>query len=102
MKDRIPAILVVIILFTFTMIGLLIVQSDKYEDDIEVLREENKLLKQETSEQKKQLTENNNTIDWLQEAKCMDNSGIDIEALDDGYLINGKLYLEKEGYEVYE
>ena len=92
-KERIPAILVVIALFGILSIGLLILSSNKYEDDISDLRIENKKLEH-------QLQTSYNTIYDLRN----ENQECEyyIVPTEDGFVIDGQLYEKVEGYEAYE
>ena len=92
-KERIPAILVVIALFGILSIGLLILSSNKYEDDISNLRIENKKLEHK-------VTEANNTIADYKEKhpECE----YYIHPSGDDFVIDGQLYEKVEGYEAYE
>lgn len=92
-KERIPAILVVIALFWILSIGLLILSSNKYEDDISDLRIENKKLEH-------QLQTSYNTISDLR----LENQECEyfIVPTEDGFIIDGQLYEKAEGFEAYE
>ena len=92
-KERIPAILVVIALFGILSIGLLILSSNKYEDDISDLRIENKKLEH-------QLQTSYNTISDLR----LENQECEyfIVETEDGFIIDGQLYEKVEGFEAYE
>lgn len=92
-KERIPAILVVIALFGLLSIGLLILSSNKYEDDISDLRIENKKLEH-------QLQTSYNTIYDLRN----ENQECEyyIVPTEDGFIIDGQLYEKVEGYEAFE
>ena len=92
-KERIPAILVVIALFGLLSIGLLILSSNKYEDDIARLEIENKKLKYD-------LQTSYNTISDLR----LENQECEyfIVPTEDGFIIDGQLYEKVEGFEVYE
>ena len=92
-KERIPAILVVIALFGLLSIGLLILSSNKYEDDISKLRIENKKLKYD-------LQTSYNTISDLR----LENQECEyfIVETEDGFIIDGQLYEKVEGFEAYE
>ena len=92
-KERIPSILVVIALFGLLSIGLLILSSNKYEDDISKLRIENKKLEH-------QLQTSYNTISDLR----LENQECEyfIVPTEDGFIIDGQLYEKVEGFEVYE
>lgn len=92
-KERIPAILVVIALFGLLSIGLLILSSNKYEDDISDLRIENKKLEH-------QLQTSYNTISDLR----LENQECEyfIVPTEDGFIIDGQLYEKVEGFEAYE
>ena len=92
-KERIPAILVVIALFGLLSIGLLILSSNKYEDDISKLRIENKKLEH-------QLQTSYNTISDLR----LENQECEyfIVPTEDGFIIDGQLYEKVEGFEAYE
>ena len=92
-KERIPAILVVIALFGLLSIGLLILSSNKYEDDIARWEIENKKLQH-------QLQTSYNTIYDLRN----ENQECEyyIVPTEDGFVIDGQLYEKAEGYETYE
>lgn len=92
-KERIPSILVVIALFGLLSIGLLILSSNKYEDDISKLRIENKRLKYD-------LQTSYNTISDLR----LENQECEyfIVPTEDGFIIDGQLYEKVEGFEAYE
>ena len=92
-KERILAILVVIALFGLLSIGLLILSSNKYEDDIVRLEIENKKLKYD-------LQTSYNTISDLR----LENQECEyfIVETEDGFIIDGQLYEKVEGFEVYE
>lgn len=92
-KERILAILVIIALFGLLSIGLLILSSNKYEDDIARLEIENKKLKYD-------LQTSYNTIFDLR----LENQECEyfIVPTEDGFIIDGQLYEKVEGFEAYE
>lgn len=92
-KERIPSILVVIALFGLLSIGLLILSSNKYEDDIARLEIENKKLKYD-------LQTSYNTISDLR----LENQECEyfIVETEDGFIIDGQLYEKVEEFEAYE
>ena len=95
-KERIPALLVVMGLILYTALMLIICGigfSNKYEDDIARLEIENKKLKYD-------LQTSYNTISDLR----LENQECEyfIVPTEDGFIIDGQLYELKEGYEVYE
>ena len=92
-ENYLAAILVAFLAVSILVIALLIVSSDKYEDDISNLRIENKKLQH-------QLQTSYNTIYDLgnenQECEYY------IVPTEDGFVIDGQLYEKVEGYEAYE
>ena len=95
-KERIPALLVVIGLIVYTALMIIICGigfSNKYEDDIARLEIENKKLEH-------QLQTSYNTIYDLknenQECEYF------IVPTEDGFIIDGQLYEKVEGFEAYE
>ncbi len=92
-ENYLIGILTSIMLFGFLAIGLLIVSSNKYEDDISKLKIENKKLDHK-------LTKANNTITEYKEEhpECE----YYIHPSGDGFVIDGQLYEKVEGYEAYE
>ena len=92
-ENYLISVLVAVLAISILTIGLLIVSSNKYEDDISNLRIENKKLQHK-------VTEANNTITDYKEKhpECeyyIHRSG-------DGFVIDGQLYEKVEGYEAYE
>lgn len=79
-KNNLLGLLIVVVAFGIVLLSLLIVSSDKYEDEISNLRienkklnNENKKLNNENKELNHQITEQINTIDSLLEdnkAEC--------------------------------
>ena len=93
LKERLIAILVVIIILAFAIISCLIITSNKYEDDISRLKIENKKLEHK-------VTEANNTItDYKKEHPECEYY---IHPSGDDFVIDGQLYEKAEGYEAYE
>ena len=92
-ENYLAAILVAVLAISILTIGLLIVSSDKYEDDISNLRIENKKLQH-------QLQTSYNTIYDLRN----ENQECEyyIVPTEDGFVIDGQLYEKAEGYEAYE
>lgn len=91
--NNLLGLLVSIVLFGILTIGLLIISSNKYEDDISKLRIENKKLQH-------QLQTSYNTIYDLRN----ENQECEyyIVPTEDGFVIDGQLYEKVEGYEAYE
>lgn len=91
--NNLLGLLVSIVLFGILTIGLLIISSNKYEDDISDLRIENKKLEH-------QLQTSYNTIYDLRN----ENQECEyyIVPTEDGFVIDGQLYEKVEGYEAYE
>lgn len=91
--NNLLGLLVSIVLFGILTIGLLIISSNKYEDDISDLRIENKKLEH-------QLQTSYNTIYDLRN----ENQECEyyIVPTEDGFVIDGQLYEKAEGYEAYE
>lgn len=92
-ENYLAAILVAILPISILVIALLIVSSNKYEDDISNLRIENKKLEH-------QLQTSYNTIYDLRN----ENQECEyyIVPTEDGFVIDGQLYEKVEGYEAYE
>lgn len=92
-ENYLAAILVAFLAVSILVIALLIVSSDKYEDDISNLRIENKKLQH-------QLQTSYNTIYDLRN----ENQECEyyIVPTEDGFVIDGQLYEKAEGYEAYE
>lgn len=92
-ENYLIGILITVILFGFVVIALLIVSSNKYEDDISKLKIENKKLQH-------QLQTSYNTIYDLRN----ENQECEyyIVPTEDGFVIDGQLYEKVEGYESYE
>lgn len=93
LKDRLVVLLFVILMLGSLTIFMLIVSSNKYEDDIARLEIENKKLQH-------QLQTSYNTIYDLRN----ENQECEyyIVPTEDGFVIDGQLYEKAEGYEVYE
>lgn len=91
--NNLLGLLVSIVLFGALTIGLLIISSNKYEDDISRLKIENKKLEH-------QLQTSYNTIYDLRN----ENQECEyyIVPTEDGFVIDGQLYEKAEGYEAYE
>lgn len=91
--NNLLGLLVSIVLFGILTIGLLIISSNKYEDDISRLEIENKKLEHK-------VTEANNTIsDYKKEHPECEYY---IHPSGDDFVIDGQLYEKAEGYEAYE
>ena len=95
-KERIPALLVVMGLILYTALMIIIFGiglSNKYEDDIARLEIENKKLEH-------QLQTSYNTIYDLR----LENQECEyyIVPTEDGFVIDGQLYEKVEGFEAYE
>lgn len=91
--NNLLGLLVSIVLFGILTIGLLIISSNKYEDDISRLKIENKKLEHK-------VTEANNTItDYKKEHPECEYY---IHPSGDDFVIDGQLYEKAEGYESYE
>lgn len=92
-ENYLISVLVAVLAISILTIGLLIVSSNKYEDDISNLRIENKKLQHK-------VTEANNTITDYKEKhpECE----YYIHPSGDDFVIDGQLYEKVEGYEAYE
>ena len=95
-KERIPALLVVMGLILYTALMIIIFgigYSNRYEDDIARLEIENKKLEH-------QLQTSYNTIYDLR----LENQECEyyIVPTEDGFVIDGQLYEKVEGFEAYE
>lgn len=92
-ENYLISVLVAVLAISILTIGLLIVSSNKYEDDISNLRIENKKLEHK-------VTEANNTITDYKEKhpECE----YYIHPSGDDFVIDGQLYEKVEGYEAYE
>mgnify|MGYP006900001737 CR=1 FL=1 len=92
-ENYLISVLVAVLAISILTIGLLIVSSNKYEDDISNLRIENKKLQH-------QLQTSYNTIYDLKN----ENQECEyyIVPTEDGFVIDGQLYEKVEGYEAYE
>lgn len=92
-RNNLLGLLVSIVLFGVLTISLLIISSNKYEDDISRLKIENKKLQH-------QLQTSYNTIYDLrnEHPECE----YYIVPTEDGFVIDGQLYEKVEGYESYE
>ena len=92
-RNNLLGLLVSIVLFGVLTISLLIISSNKYEDDISKLKIENKKLQH-------QLQTSYNTIYDLKN----ENQECEyyIVPTEDGFVIDGQLYEKVEGYEAYE
>ena len=95
-KERTPALLVVIGLILYTTLLIIIFgigYSNRYEDDIARLEIENKKLKYD-------LQTSYNTISDLR----LENQECEyfIVPTEDGFIIDGQLYEKVDGFEAYE
>lgn len=92
-ENYLISVLVAVLTISILTIGLLIVSSNKYEDDISNLRIENKKLQH-------QLQTSYNTIYDLRN----ENQECEyyIVPTEDGFVIDGQLYEKVEGYEAFE
>ena len=92
-ENYLISVLVAVLAISILTIGLLIVSSNKYEDDISNLRIENKKLQH-------QLQTSYNTIYDLRN----ENQECEyyIVPTEDGFVIDGQLYEKVDGYEAYE
>lgn len=92
-ENYLISVLVAILAVSILTIGLLIVSSNKYEDDISNLRIENKKLEHK-------LQASYNTIYDLKN----ENQECEyyIVPTEDGFVIDGQLYEKAEGFEAYE
>lgn len=92
-NNNLLGVLVVSILLGIYTIALLVISSDKYEKDIYDLRKD-------LAKSKIELQTSYNTIEDLklehQECEYF------IVPTEDGFVIDGRLYEEVEGFEVYE
>lgn len=92
-ENYLISVLVAVLAISILTIGLLIVSSNKYEDDISNLRIENKKLQH-------QLKTSYNTItDYKKEHPECEYY---IHPSGDDFVIDGQLYEKVEGYEAYE
>ena len=66
-QNNLLGLLIVVVAFGIVLLSLLIVSSDKYEDEISNLRVENGKLNNENKELNHQITEQINAIDSLLE-----------------------------------
>lgn len=92
-NNNLLGVLVVSILLGIYTLTLLVISSDKYEKDIVELRKD--LVKKE-----KELQTSYNTISDLRLEK--QECEYFIVKTEDGFLIDGQLYEEVEGFEAYE
>lgn len=92
-NNNLLGVIVVSILLGIYTITLLIISSDKYEKDISDLRKD--LVKKE-----KELQTSYNTISGLK--KEHQECEYYIVPTEDGFVIDGRLYEEVEGFEAYE
>jgi hypothetical protein len=92
-ENYLIGILITVILFGFVVIALLIVSSNKYEDDISKLKIENKKLEHKLQ------TSYNTIYDLRNENQECEYYIVPTE---DGFVIDGQLYEKVEGYEAYE
>lgn len=101
-KNNLLGLLIVVVAFGIVLLSLLIVSSDKYEDEISNLRVENKKLNyknndlnNENKELNHQITEQINAIDSLLENnKTQCECGV--QEYEKGYIIDGYYYELKE------
>ena len=91
-KERIPAILVIIALFGLLSIGLLILSSNKYEDDIARLEIENKKLEYNNRELKNSVEILHTKLNNAYDIEC----DLGIQEYEKGYIIDGYYYELKE------
>ena len=108
-KNNLLGLLIVVVTFGIVLLSLLIVSSDKYEDEISNLRVENKKLNNEnkklnnenkelTNENKElnyQITEQINAIDSLLENNKTE-CDCGVQEYEKGYIIDGYYYELKE------
>lgn len=95
-KERILAIIIVLAIIIYTFLVIIIFGigfSNKYEDDIARLEIENKKKKYD-------LKEAYNTIEGIK--KEHQECEYFIVPTEDGFVIDGRLYEEVEGFEAYE
>ena len=92
-ENYLISVLVAVLAISILTIGLLIVSSNKYEDDISNLRIENKKLQH-------QLQTSYNTIYDLRNEN--QECEYHIVPTEDGFVIGGQLYEKVKGYEEYE
>lgn len=92
-NNNLLGLLVVIIAVSILSISLLIVSSNKYEDDISNLKLENKKLTHKLQ------TSYNTIYDLRNEHQECEYYIVPTE---DGFVIDGQLYEKVEGFEVYE
>ena len=92
-ENYLISVLVAVLAISILTIGLLIVSSNKYEDDISNLRIENKKLQH-------QLQTSYNTIYDLRNEN--QEGEYYIVPTEDGFVIDGQLYEKVEVYEAYE
>ena len=92
-QNNLLGLLIVVVGVWILLLSLLIVSSDKYEDEISNLRIENKKLEH-------QLQTSYNTIYDLRN----ENQECEyyIVPTEDGFVIDGQLYEKVEGFEAYE
>ena len=92
-ENNLLGLLITIFLVGILSLVLLIVTSNKYEDDISKLRIENRKLKYD-------LQTSYNTISDLR----LENQECEyfIVPTEDGFIIDGQLYEKVEGFEAYE
>lgn len=101
-KNNLLGLLIVVVAFGIVLLSLLIVSSDKYEDEISNLRienkklnNENKKLNNENKELNYQITEQINAIDSLLETNKTE-CDCGVKEYEKGYIIDGYYYELKE------
>lgn len=101
-QNNLLGLLIVVVAFGIVLLSLLIVSSDKYEDEIYNLRienkklnNENKKLNNENKELNYQITEQINEIDSLLETNKTE-CDCGVKEYEKGYIIDGYYYELKE------
>lgn len=94
-QNNLLGLLIVVVTFGILLLSLLIVSSDKYEDEISNLRVENKKLTNENKELNHQITEQINAIDSLLENNKTE-CDCGVKEYEKGYIIDGYYYELKE------
>lgn len=92
-NNNLLGLVISIIILSLTIIGCLILSSNKYEDDISKLKLENKKLNHELQ------TSYNTIYDLRNEHQECEYYIVPTE---DGFVIDGQLYEKVEGFEAYE
>lgn len=102
LEENLLGLLIVVVAFGIVLLSLLIVSSDKYEDEISNLRvennklnNENKKLNNENKELNHQITEQINAIDSLLENNKTE-CDCGVKEYEKGYIIDGYYYELKE------